>query len=99
MIVKRVTFKGEPYFVSQSLATAEMFSLDGQLWAKLSTYVEGENPLVGYFFCKAYSENEEVVDALIAQGALIVRPDPILLPPYGARVYIARVNGDPEPEQ
>jgi hypothetical protein len=99
MIVKRVTFKGEPYFVSQSLATAEMFSVDGQLWAKLSTYVEGETPPAGYFFCKAYSENEELVDELIRQGALVVRPEPILLPPYGARVYIARVNADPEPEQ
>jgi hypothetical protein len=89
--VRKFTYKGEALFASQNGATAEVYDVDGMPFARLSTYVTGTLPPAGFFFCKAYSENTELVRVLIEQGALYVVGDPILLPPFGARVLIARI--------
>lgn len=94
--VKAFKFKGEKLWAEQYLDRATVYDVDGMPFAKLSTYVEGENAPAGFFFCKAYSENIELVDAMIEQEVLIVIGDPIMLPPYGARVLIARLNADHE---
>lgn len=89
--VRKATYKGEALWLNQRGNVAEVFDTDGMPFARLSTYVDGELPPVGFFFCKAYSENTDLVEALITQGALHVVGDPILLPPFGARVLIARI--------
>jgi hypothetical protein len=89
--VRKATYKGEGLWLNQRGNVAEVFDTDGMPFARLSTYVDGELPPVGFFFCKAYSENTELVEALIAQGALHLVGEPILLPPFGARVLIARI--------
>lgn len=97
--VKPFTFKGEKLFASQYGTRAEVFDVDGMPYARLSTYVEGEEAPAGFFFCKAYSENTELVKALIEQGTLIIVGEPVFLPPFGAKVYVARVNADHEQVQ
>lgn len=89
--VRKATYKGEGLWLNQRGNVAEVFDTDGMPYARLSTYVDGELPPVGFFFCKAYSENTELVEALITQGALQVVGEPILLPPFGAKVLIARI--------
>lgn len=97
--VKPFTFKGEKLWASQYGTSAEVFDIDGMPYARLSTYVEGENPPAGFFFCKAYSENTELVNAMIEQGALLISGDTIFLPPFGAKVLIARLNSEHEQVQ
>lgn len=97
--VKGFTYRGEKFFASQTGTRAEVFDTDGMPYARLSTYVEGEEPPVGFFFCKAYSENTELVRSLIEQGTLIIVGEPVFLPPFGAKVYVARVNAEHEQVQ
>lgn len=97
--VKAFTYRGEKLFASQTGTRAEVFDVDGLPFARLSTYVEGEEPPVGFFFCKAYSENNELVRSLIEQGTLIIVGEPIFLPPFGAKVLVARINADHEQVQ
>ena len=94
--VKSFKYKGEKLWAEQYLDRATVYDVDGMPFAKLSTYVEGEQAPSGFFFCKAYSENIELVGAVSEQGVLIVVGGPIMLPPYGARVLIARLNADHE---
>jgi hypothetical protein len=89
--VRKATYKGEGLWLNQRGNFAEVFDTDGMPYARLSTYLDGELAPAGFFFCKAYSENTDLVEALITQGALYVVGEPILLPPFGARVLIARV--------
>jgi len=94
--VKQFTYKGEKLFASQYGTSAEVFDVDGLPYARLSTYVTGDEAPAGFFFCKAYSENTELVQALIEQGTLIIVGEPIFLPPFGAKVYVARINSEHE---
>lgn len=89
--VRKATYKGEGLWLNQRGNFAEVFDTEGMPYARLSTYLDGELAPAGFFFCKAYSENTDLVEALITQGALYVVGEPILLPPFGARVLIARV--------
>lgn len=95
-IVRKVVYKGETLFLNQRDAVAEVYDVDGMPYARLSTYVPGELPPVGFFFCKAYSENVELVTTLIDQGVLQIVGEPILLPPFGAKVLIARIAALPQ---
>jgi hypothetical protein len=89
--VRKATYKGEGLWLNQRGNFAEVFDTDGMPYARLSVYLKGEVPPAGFFFCKAYSENADLVEALITQGALYVVGDPIVLPPFGSRVLIARI--------
>ena len=94
--VRNFSHNGERLWVEQYLDRATVYDSDGMPYARLSVHLEGEKAPAGFFFCKAYSENEALVLSMIQSETLTIIGEPLKLPPFGATVLVARVNANHE---